>query len=586
METFVARTGKTLELYDPFIGELLDGRYRILARIGEGATTVVYAAIHIAIDRKVAVKILRDDLTESRRLVDRFLEEAKIASRIDHPNVVKVLDFGRVGDGGAFLVMELLEGAPLSDHIRKNAPVDPDVAVGLVAQVCRAVAAAHQKGVVHRDLKPDNLFVVPSGEQQPSDSAFGKDIVKVTDFAVAKMDGERSTLTKTGLIAGTPEYMAPEQAAGGGADRRTDIYSLGIVLYELLAGEVPFRDDSFMGVLSKQMFADPPDLVKNHRELAIPAPLSAIVKRALAKRPEDRFESMTDFQAALVQYEVHGTYQPAAEAAPEPTTAPTSDPVTSHLQSTGESRASNDARSSVVGGRGIRIHYPGDDSPAAEKRSQDSKEHAPRVSGSKLPEDLVGSPGGGRATRPARPMRAGRGWLGGSTRSSRRLAAVVWGGAALSIGLLVGLVLMKTGLVRRGERRRRRAAPTRAAPSKTSRAQRAAGRNRNPQGSRNDRGVFFVVNTIPEHANVFVEGEWIGRSPLIRTLPVRGRPVVVEVRRRGYGPIKKRVSLDRATYLELNLVPANTAKARKAAPARGAARRPRARNLGELKDPF
>jgi serine/threonine protein kinase len=283
---------------DPLVGTVLDGRYRVSRILGEGGMGIVYEAFHQRIDRKVAIKVLREDFSRRPDVVERFRREAKSASRIGHPNIVDVMDFGDTPLGSSYFVMEMLEGEDLADLLSREIRLSPSRAVAIAYQCCRALAAAHEKGIVHRDLKPENVFLLERGGFP--------DFVKLVDFGVAKMteldhlegSGGRK-LTRTGMIFGTPEYMSPEQANGQPLDHRVDIYALGIILYETLTGSVPFEGESFMAVLSKHAVHPVPPLRDTWPGLKVSPELEAVVMRALTKQRDQRFPHMRAFGEAL-----------------------------------------------------------------------------------------------------------------------------------------------------------------------------------------------------------------------------------------------------------------------------------------------
>ncbi|HEY8427593.1 MAG TPA: protein kinase [Sandaracinaceae bacterium] len=282
---------------DPLLGRVIDGRYRIERQIGEGGMGVVYMATHTVLQKRLALKVLRGDNGRDADVVQRFMQEAQAATSIGHPNIIDISDFGRLPDGSVYFVMEYLDGMSLSAMIKRGGSVPTQEALHIVRQIASALEAAHARGIVHRDLKPDNIFIVKQGQ----DARF----VKVLDFGIAKVGGAASRLTKTGMVFGTPHYMSPEQAAGHSVDRRTDIYALGVIMYEMFTGKVPFDADTFMGILSKHMFEAPakPSDVKG----AALGQLENVILRALEKSPDHRYQTMGELLADLDTIEAGGT---------------------------------------------------------------------------------------------------------------------------------------------------------------------------------------------------------------------------------------------------------------------------------------
>jgi serine/threonine-protein kinase len=276
---------------DPYLGTTIDGRYRIESVLGEGGMGVVYLAWHKAIEKRIAVKVLRLDKGRDRSVTDRFLQEAKAASSIGNPHIVDVSDFGSLPDGSAFFTMEWLEGKPLNRVLEEVRPLPVERVVRIGAQIADALAAAHERGIVHRDLKPDNIFLLRRGSNE--------DFVKILDFGVAKVTNGASKLTIAGTMLGTPLYMSPEQAEGTAVDSRTDIYALGVILYEMAAGRVPFDGDTLVGILSQHMCAPVVPIRDLSPELSIPPELDKIILRALAKKPEERYQTMADIAGDL-----------------------------------------------------------------------------------------------------------------------------------------------------------------------------------------------------------------------------------------------------------------------------------------------
>jgi serine/threonine protein kinase len=270
--------------HDPLAGRVLDEKYRLDERLGEGGMGTVYRATHLLIDRPVAVKVLHPRFVEDEAAQERFRREARAAGRLQHTNAVTVTDFGRTADGFVYIVMELLEGRNLREVLAFESPLESRRAVALMLQVAAAVEAAHESGVIHRDLKPANIFIVQPKNAPP--------LVKVLDFGIAKLaadtfdDSEQHALTQTGVMIGTPRYMSPEQCDGAHLTPASDVYSLGIILYEMLTGKTPFTGPSPLAV-ALQHSSKPPQpptgLVAN-----IPLELERVVLHALEKRPSNR----------------------------------------------------------------------------------------------------------------------------------------------------------------------------------------------------------------------------------------------------------------------------------------------------------
>ncbi|MDC3957964.1 serine/threonine-protein kinase [Polyangium jinanense] len=282
---------------DPLIGQIIDSRYEVVSVLGEGGTGSVYEVRHTTLGRRFALKVLRADIARDAQIVTRFIQEAKAAAAIGHPNIVAVSDFGEVvPDKSAplsskvpYFVMELLTGSSLASVLRSERilPADRTAAIGL--QCALGLASAHEAGVIHRDLKPDNVFLVRSGDRE---------FVKLLDFGLAKIAGT-SRVTRQGIIFGTPHYMSPEQAMGQPVDHRTDIYALGVIMYECLTGRVPFEADSFKGVLDQHIHGAAVPVEQRVPDPSQIGPLGEIINRCLAKNPAERFATMAELAAAL-----------------------------------------------------------------------------------------------------------------------------------------------------------------------------------------------------------------------------------------------------------------------------------------------
>lgn len=280
---------------DPLLGRTLDEKYRLDERLGTGGMGTVYRATHLLIDRPVAIKLLNPRFVEDEEAQARFRREARAAGRLQHTNAVAVTDFGRTSDGFVYIVMELLEGRTLRDVLAREAPLDTARAVSIMLQISAAVAAAHEAGIIHRDLKPANIFIVQRKDAPP--------FVKVLDFGIAKLaadtidDDDPQTLTAVGVMIGTPKYMSPEQCESGPLTPASDVYSLGIILYEMLTGTTPFTGTSPLAIALKHSTEAP----RSPREwvVTIPPPLEEAVLRALQKKPEERPQNAAEFRREL-----------------------------------------------------------------------------------------------------------------------------------------------------------------------------------------------------------------------------------------------------------------------------------------------
>lgn len=285
------------------------GKYRLKTKIGSGGMGEVWAAYHSGLKRDVALKILRADASRDDTAVARFEREVKATSELSHPNTIRVFDFGVTDDGILYYAMELLEGVTMSELVKNEGPLPPARAVHLVEQAARALAEAHSRGIVHRDVKPANLFVTRAGGEP--------DFVKVLDFGVAKQDDADVALTQTGEVAGTPKYMAPEVVLGKPASACSDVYGLGAVLYMALAGRAPFEGGNASAIYVAQLTTELEAPSKARGE-ALPQKLESVVTRCLSKEPEARFTDAGALAAALADLDMDWKPLKASMTAPPP----------------------------------------------------------------------------------------------------------------------------------------------------------------------------------------------------------------------------------------------------------------------------
>ncbi len=276
---------------DPLIGRTLDGRYRIEAVLGEGGMGLVYRARHAMLNKPLAIKVLKPEVSKDTEVMQRFQQEAQSASAIGSQHIIDISDFGALPDGSTYFVMEFLDGTSLTKAIENERPMRTERVIRVAKQICDALGAAHERSIVHRDMKPDNIYLVKRGNDV--------DFVKVLDFGIAKVGGASSKLTKAGQVFGTPHYMSPEQCAGANVDQRTDIYALGVILYEMASGRVPFDADNLMGILTKHMYEKPIPPHELPPPIDVPPGLEAVIMKCLEKSTDVRYQSMAEVKADL-----------------------------------------------------------------------------------------------------------------------------------------------------------------------------------------------------------------------------------------------------------------------------------------------
>ncbi|NVB78834.1 MAG: serine/threonine protein kinase, partial [Kofleriaceae bacterium] len=329
VDTAKAKTSYLPQAPDPLLGATIADRYLVSRKLGEGGMGSVYLATHTVLEKQVALKVLHGEFARKPDLVERFMQEAKAASRIRHENVIDISDFGATPDGLVFFAMELLKGHDLHEEVARaklSGHLLPwSRTKKIFLQICSALSAAHARGIVHRDLKPENVYLV--------EFLGDPDFVKLLDFGIAKLtdvsndEGGRK-LTKTGMLFGTPEYMSPEQARGEQVDHRVDIYAMGCILFQLCSNRVPFEADNFMGVLSQHLTAEPPQIApETFDHIGAPRALSDVIDRALAKDRNARYQSIDELANAVRI--VSGDPIPADKSGPvRAPSVPTSGPTT------------------------------------------------------------------------------------------------------------------------------------------------------------------------------------------------------------------------------------------------------------------
>ena len=284
------------EIRNELIGSIFEGRYRVLKALGEGAMGTVFLGEHIAIGRQVAIKVLNPRLGRTNDFSARFKREAIAAARLDHPNCVPVTDSGQLADGTPYMVMELVTGPTLGELLEDEGPqLDPVRALKIARHVLRGLGHAHAAGIVHRDIKPDNVMLTKREETA--------DFARVLDFGIAKLrdadNQESEALTQAGMAVGTPSYLSPEQALGENVDQRSDLYSVSVLLFEMLTGRPPFVAANPVGVLTKHASAPIPHLHDVAEHLSQYPQLDSIIERGLAKRRNERFDDAAEFVTAI-----------------------------------------------------------------------------------------------------------------------------------------------------------------------------------------------------------------------------------------------------------------------------------------------
>jgi serine/threonine protein kinase len=297
-ERFCPRDGTALraqgEASKDLVGTIIAERYHIIKKLGEGGMGQVYLAEHVKMGRKSAVKVMNPGMVQNVDAISRFNREAQNASRINHPNVAGIYDFGETAEGLVYLAMEFIEGEPLTEIIKQHGALPPMRASEITRQAAEGLSVAHEMGIVHRDLKPDNIMIAKGRS--------GADLVKVVDFGIAKAAAnEAQKVTKTGMVVGTPEYMSPEQLSGDPLDARSDIYALALVAFNMFTGKLPFPGETMQESMIMRLTDEPRQLAQMKPDVAWPADLQTVMDKALARKTEERYATASAFAHDLVQ---------------------------------------------------------------------------------------------------------------------------------------------------------------------------------------------------------------------------------------------------------------------------------------------
>jgi serine/threonine-protein kinase len=498
------------------IGRVFDRKYRVERLVGKGGMGEVYEAVHVILDRRVALKVMHREHLEKPGAAERFLREAKAASEIGHPNIIDVQDVGIEGDGTVYIVMELLEGKTLDQLLDEKRKLHPALAVHIILQVLSGLHAAHRKGIVHRDLKPENVFIAI--DQQ------GRELVKLVDFGIAvihRQDGEDLSLTGPGRLMGTPNYISPEQIRGKkDIDGRVDVWAAGVMLYEMVSGRMPFVGETYNEVLSKILLDEPPPLMSG--TASIPDAVAEIVKRALVKNRQKRYQSASEFIGDL--YSLQG---PTSKPPPSVATISGTFP----RPSTGD--FSNRSRTSSGSGSGS---WTGD-----------------RLA---VTSDLRATANDGEGADPAdsTPM----GWRGREG-ESKRLGPGFWAASGIGLAAIIGIVVVLVFFT--GGKEQREAEPPPPAqveqlpelaaepePEPEPEAEPAVDKVAAPEPPPADKGP-----AAPAEVKISLQGLPPGAEITVSGVPVAAEfsrakseiPVVLKVLAAGYEPYERAISFEK-----------------------------------------
>ncbi len=491
------------------------GNYRALSLLGEGGMGAVYLAEHPEIGRRVAIKVLRAELTKDASLLQRFLNEARAANAIRHPNIIEILDSGTTAEGTPYLVMELLEGEVLSERIQRLGHLPVGEALELAYQAASALSAAHEKGIIHRDLKPDNLFIVGD----PDGGA--RERIKVLDFGIAKLQtfpNASGMQTRTGTLMGTPVYMSPEQCLGTRVvDARSDIYALGVIMFEMLAGRPPFLSEGFGELVNMHLNVQPPSLAQ--LQPAIPEPVARLVHRALEKKPQARPQSASELQRAILDACENGNVVRGSW--------------------------SHDLHRGQVGGSTSLGGMSGRGMVDAQESASSRETAGPRA----FPGATTLSTGVGEREPDSRASRR---------RSGSRVALLAL--AVIGAGLAVVTTLRSRGTQSAAEESTKPAAGSTTAGKEVRREPAtwpSASLHTDSVKQSEAPRIGIAIQSQPNGADVtdVDSGKRVGVTPLVLERPADGRPLTIRLQKDGYTPLTRTFSVDRARNETLTLWP-------------------------------
>jgi serine/threonine protein kinase len=527
-------SGQSLQL----LGQVLDGRYKIESVLGQGGMGMVFRATQTSVQRPVAVKTLNPSLAAAPQFFERFRREAEIASRLRHPNVITIFDFGRAPDGTCYFVMELLQGESLKEMVKREGPMSLRRAVSLIEQACQGLAHAHAEGCVHRDLKPHNIMV-----QQLS----GKDFVKVLDFGLVKaMEAEEEEqLTSTGQVLGTPQYMPPEQAGGEAVDPRSDLYSMAGVLYFCLTGSSPYGANTVRKALTASLTQPVPSVNSKRQGAPVPAALDAFFKKALSPEKEDRYQNAQEFIDAM--------QDAIADLSPEELEAMPSGGVGSGSHERGSGSRASASRAGRPGGSGsgsgVRAARNG--APAVGRGSTPSnvvvaRSQAAAGSGSSPSRARPSAPAPRAAPPPPAPPPAPEGMSTGKKVALVAVPLMLLGiGAAVVLGTGGGTTQTPVAPIDAPSTR-----PNQVAAANTDTASAAA------------KSIMVTLNSTPSGATIYEGEEMLGTTPIKLELP-RDKVYSLSFRLDGHKDVERTLNFSRiagdSQAVDVTLEPVRTA---------------------------